>query len=90
MYHVAMVQKKTPHFIFRRMLDVLDEFRRESIKAINGFDLMHGVSSSYYNFRDFLGKESELRKQLEEWNLEEDLWADGASGVGDIPAQAYA
>lgn len=30
-----MVQKKTPHFIFRRMLDVLDEFRRESIKAIN-------------------------------------------------------
>ena len=35
MYHEAMVQKKSPHFLFRRLLDVLDEFRRESIKAIN-------------------------------------------------------
>lgn len=42
----------------------------------NGFDLMHGVPSGYYNFRDFLGKYSELRKQLETWNLKEDLWAD--------------
>ena len=42
----------------------------------NGFDLMHGVPSSYYRFRDFLGKRSQLRRKLELWNLKEDLWAD--------------
>ena len=35
MYHEVMVQTKTPHLLFRRLLDMLDEFRRESIKAIN-------------------------------------------------------
>ncbi|MBR5878973.1 MAG: MarR family transcriptional regulator, partial [Akkermansia sp.] len=30
-----MVSKKSPHFLFRRLLDILYEFRRESIKAIN-------------------------------------------------------
>lgn len=35
MYHGFMPQTKTPHFLFRRLLDILDEFRRESIKALN-------------------------------------------------------
>lgn len=30
-----MKNPKTPHLLFRRLLDILDEFRRESIKAIN-------------------------------------------------------
>ena len=30
-----MKNSKTPHLLFRRLLDILDEFRRESIKAIN-------------------------------------------------------
>lgn len=47
----------------------------------NGFDLMHGVLSSYYRFRDFLGKHSELREHLERWNLKEDLWADFEDGL---------
>jgi hypothetical protein len=42
----------------------------------NGFDLMHGVPSGYYHFRDFLGKRSELRVVLETWIMKEDLWAD--------------
>lgn len=42
----------------------------------NGFDLMHGVPSSYYKFRDSLGKSSELKRQLETWSLKEDLWSD--------------
>ena len=34
----------------------------------NGFDLMHGVKSSYYNFRDFLKKRNpELKVQLESY-----------------------
>ena len=35
MYHGVMPKTKTPHFLFRRLLDILDEFRRESIKALN-------------------------------------------------------
>ncbi|GHV64498.1 hypothetical protein AGMMS49587_17010 [Spirochaetia bacterium] len=42
----------------------------------NGFDLMHGVLSGYYHFRDSLGKYSELRAALETWIMQEDLWAD--------------
>ncbi|MBB5149099.1 AbiH family protein [Ureibacillus thermosphaericus] len=42
----------------------------------NGFDLMHGVPSSYYHFRDSLGRRNELRKTLEMYIQKEDLWAD--------------
>ncbi|MDD3394288.1 MAG: AbiH family protein [Anaerotignum sp.] len=42
----------------------------------NGFDLMHGIPSSYYSFRDFLGKHSSLRSALENWNMKGNLWAD--------------
>jgi hypothetical protein len=39
----------------------------------NGFDLMHGVKSSYYSFRDTLGNNS-LRFALETYLNVEDLW----------------
>lgn len=47
----------------------------------NGFDLAHGVPSSYSKFRDWLGRRSDLREMLETyirndalwWNLEEAL-----------------
>lgn len=42
----------------------------------NGFDIMHGVKSSYYNFRDSMGKHNRLRTTLEEYIDTEDLWAD--------------
>lgn len=42
----------------------------------NGFDLMHGVRSSYYSFRDSLGKNSKLRSALENFWTPEDIWAD--------------
>ena len=42
----------------------------------NGFDLMHNVPSSYYNFRDFLGKNNRLRNVLENYIKRDDLWAD--------------
>ncbi len=31
----------------------------------NGFDIMHGVPSSYYNFRDFIGRNIILRFTLD-------------------------
>lgn len=42
----------------------------------NGFDLMHGVHSSYYDFGNTLGKHSNLRSTLETYLMADDLWAD--------------
>ncbi|MEG1972245.1 MAG: bacteriophage abortive infection AbiH family protein, partial [Oscillospiraceae bacterium] len=42
----------------------------------NGFDLMHGVPSSYYDFRDSLGKRNYLREVLETYLMVDDAWAD--------------
>lgn len=41
----------------------------------NGFDMMHGVRSSYYSFRDSMKKEDPVRKALEEYFDVPDLWA---------------
>lgn len=42
----------------------------------NGFDLMHNVRSSYYAFRDSIGKNNSLRITLEFYLTPEDIWAD--------------
>lgn len=42
----------------------------------NGFDLMHNVRSSYYAFRDSIGKNNSLRTILEFYLTPEDIWAD--------------
>lgn len=41
----------------------------------NGFDLMHGVQSSYYAFRDSMGKHNNVRRTLEEYFNVANLWA---------------
>lgn len=41
----------------------------------NGFDLMHGVKSSYYSFSQSLGKRSPLRHALENYLTPDDIWA---------------
>lgn len=50
----------------------------------NGFDLMHGVKSSYRAFRDSLGKNSDLRFKLECYLKSEDIWSDFESALGHI------
>lgn len=42
----------------------------------NGFDLMHGIPSSYYNFRDTIGKTNILRFTLESYIRADDIWGD--------------
>ncbi len=42
----------------------------------NGFDMMHGVPSSYWDFQKTLGKKSQLRFHLETYLKAEDLWSD--------------
>lgn len=50
----------------------------------NGFDLMHRVSSSYYSFRDSLGKNSTLRYMLETALTPDDIWADFEESLGHL------
>lgn len=50
----------------------------------NGFDIMHGVKSSYSAFRDSLGKNSILRGELEICFTHEDIWADFEAALAKI------
>lgn len=54
----------------------------------NGFDLMHGVKSNYYNFRDTLGKTNSLRFALETYLNVDDLWADFEDTLAHINKDA--
>lgn len=54
----------------------------------NGFDLMQGVPSSYYNFRDSMGRHNELRNALEIYIRKEDLWADFEESLAHLDDEA--
>ena len=54
----------------------------------NGFDLMHNVRSSYYAFRDSLGKQSRLRYSLEHFLTPEDIWADFEAALAHFNIKA--
>lgn len=47
----------------------------------NGFDIMHGVPSSYYNFRDTIGKNNILRFTLENYIKTDDIWGNFEDGL---------
>lgn len=50
----------------------------------NGFDLAHGVPSSYSKFRDWLGKHSNLRKTLETYIKNDALWWNLEEALADL------
>ena len=52
----------------------------------NGFDIAHGVKSSYYAFRDTLGKNNKLRVALEEYLKVDNLWADFENALAHLNA----
>lgn len=54
----------------------------------NGFDLMHGVRSSYYEFGSTLGKHSNIRFILEKYIEVDDLWADFEGALAKINVEA--
>lgn len=56
----------------------------------NGFDLMHNVRSSYYAFRDSIGKNNSLRTTLEFYLTPEDIWADFESSLARFNVEAMA
>lgn len=50
----------------------------------NGFDLLHGAKSSYYNFRDSLGKSNNLRRCLETYLNTDNLWGNFEEALGHL------
>ena len=54
----------------------------------NGFDMLHGVRSSYYDFSRTLGKKSSVRFYLEKYLKTDDLWADFEGALGKINIEA--
>lgn len=54
----------------------------------NGFDMMHGVKSSYYDFSKTIGKRCPIRFYLEYYLKADDLWADFEGALGKINIEA--
>lgn len=54
----------------------------------NGFDLMHGVRSSYYDFGRTLGKRSHIRFTLANYLQVDDLWADFEGALAKLDVEA--
>ena len=50
----------------------------------NGFDLAHGVPSSYSKFKDWLGRRSELRETLETYIRNDALWWNFEEALADL------
>ena len=50
----------------------------------NGFDLAHGVPSSYSKFRNWLGRRSELRETLETYIRNDALWWNFEEALADL------
>ncbi|MBP3793173.1 MAG: zinc-ribbon domain containing protein [Ruminococcus sp.] len=50
----------------------------------NGFDLMHGVHSSYRDFEKTIGKNNSLRFALETYLDVNDIWADFEEALGHL------
>mgnify|MGYP000946548833 CR=1 FL=1 len=54
----------------------------------NGFDLMHKVPSSYYDFRDSLGKNNNIRFTLETFVQADNLWGDFESNLAYLDRES--
>ena len=55
----------------------------------NGFDLAHGVPSSYSKFRDWLGRHSELRENLETYIRNDALWWNFEEALADLDLDTH-
>ncbi len=56
----------------------------------NGFDLMHKIKSTYYHFRDSMGKSNDLREALENYLDVKDVWYDFEYALGKFNMQLIA
>ena len=56
----------------------------------NGFDLLHKAKSSYYDFRDSMGKNNHLRWCLETYLKAENLWSNFEEALGHLDVSTMA
>lgn len=63
---------------------VLKNPSRSLVIIGNGFDLMHGVKSSYHEFQKTIGKRSDLRFYMENYLDTSDLWSDLEDSLGRL------
>lgn len=67
------------------IVDLNDITTRSPLYVIgNGFDLLHGAKSSYYDFADSLGKNNYLIFCLEIYLNVDSIWADFESALGHL------
>ena len=50
----------------------------------NGFDIMHGVKSSYWEFQKTIGKNNTLRWEMETYLDTGDLWSNLEDSLGRL------
>ena len=79
----ALFEKKISGYSLISMKNIVPQANTLYIIG-NGFDLMHRVPSSYYSFRDSLGKRNSLRETLEIALTAEDIWADFENSLGNL------
>lgn len=92
-----LVQKKIENKQFENDLKSWDVVDLNSIVSNNplyiignGFDLLHGAKSSYYDFRDSMGEGNYLRWCLETYLNAENLWGNFEEALGHLNVRMMA
>lgn len=90
-----MSQEKEDEYLSKLSFKQVDKKELSSLEADislfiigNGFDLMHGVPSSYYNFRDSISKSNRVRFTLETFIHVEDVWGDFESSLAYLDRES--
>ena len=71
-----------PHIQFNSL--TIDNPLHTLVVLGNGFDIMHGVKSSYWDFQKTLGKHNPLRLSLETYLNTNDLWSNLEESLGKL------
>ena len=71
-----------PHIQFNSL--TIDNPLHTLVVLGNGFDIMHGVKSSYWDFQKTLGKNNSLRFNLETYLNTNDLWSNLEESLGKL------
>lgn len=86
-------QRKRDKVLFENSLKFWDVVDLDKILSVvdnplyvigNGFDLLHGAKTSYYDFRDTLGKDNHLRWCLETYLNTDNVWANFEEALGHL------
>lgn len=88
-------QKEQDEYLSKLSFKQVDKIELSSLETDtslfvigNGFDLMHGVPSSYYNFRDSIGKNNTIRFTLETFIHVDDVWGDFESSLAYLDRES--